>query len=160
MKLNMPDFMQHYKSLRYFIVLFVFLGFVNQAHALCAFQDEEGEWVNADSDTRSLTRAELRFTCQDQILNGQPYPPGPPWHIHLWGKCHPTDCDWGEVGGETVTIGHRSYIHTVFNQGFATRYVYADMSQYREGKLWIWMWTDFADPGRTDYESQNWFVKQ
>lgn len=128
--------------------------------AQCLAQPEAGTWVNADSTTRSLTKAELRFTCQDQVLNGQPYPPGPPWHIHLWGACVPTDCDWGEVGAQTVTIGTRTYVYAVYHQGFATRYVYADMSLYHKGQLWIWMWTDFADPARPDYVSQNWFIKQ
>lgn len=140
-------------------LLLCFLS-VQEADALCAAQPEDGNWVNYDPNTRSLTRAELRFTCQDQILNGQLYPPGPPWHVHLWGACHPNDCDWGEVGAENVTIGERTYIFAVYYQGFATRYVYADMSLYRAGQLWIWMWTDFTDPNRPDYESQNWFIKQ
>ena len=140
-------------------LLLCFLS-AQESYALCAAQPEDGNWVNSDPNTRSLTRAELRFTCQDQILNGQPYPPGPPWHVHLWGACHPTDCDWGEVGADNVTIGERTYIYAVYYQGFATRYVYADMSLYRAGQLWIWMWTDFTDPNRPDYESQNWFIKQ
>jgi hypothetical protein len=130
------------------------------AHASCASQPEDGRWANADPNTRSLTRAVLRFTCQDQVLNGQLYPPGPPWHMRLSGKCSPTDCEWGEVGADTVTIGTRTYVRAIFNQGFATRYVYADMSLYRPGQLWIWMWTDFADPSRPDYESQNWFIRR
>ena len=130
------------------------------AKAQCIAQQEVGSWVNADLNTRSLTRADLRFTCQDQVLNGEPYPPGPPWHMHLWGKCSPTDCDWSEIGAESVTIGSRTYVHAIYHQGFATRYVYADMSLYRPGQLWIWMWTDFADPGRADYESQNWFIRR
>ena len=44
---------------------------------VCAAQPEEGQWENIDANTRGLTRAVLRFTCQDQILNGEPYPPGP-----------------------------------------------------------------------------------
>ena len=128
-------------------------------YAICAEQPEDGSWVNSDPNTRSLTRAELRFTCQDQILNGQPYPPGPPWHMHLWGACSPTDCDWGEVGADRVTIGTRTFVRAIYHQGFAIRSVYADMSLYRAGQLWIWMWTNFTDPGRPDYESQNWFVR-
>lgn len=130
------------------------------AHASCASQPENGSWANADPNTRSLTRAVLRFTCQDQVLNGQLYPPGPPWHMRLSGKCSPTNCEWGEVGADTVTIGTRTFVRAIFNQGFATRYVYADMSLYRPGQLWIWMWTDFADPSRPDYESQNWFIRR
>lgn len=148
---------------RIFLGLLAFLAFASisaPANASCLAQPEDGSWVNADSNTRSLTRADLRFTCQDQVLNGELYPPGPPWHMHLWGKCHPTDCDWSEVGAQVVTVGGRTFIHAVYDQGFARRYVYADMSLYRPGQLWIWMWTDFADPGRPDYESQNWFVRR
>ena len=140
-------------------MLFLFMV-ATPAKAQCIAQQEVGSWVNADPNTRSLTRADLRFTCQDQVLNGEPYPPGPPWHMHLWGKCSPTDCDWSEIGAESVTIGSRTYVHAIYHQGFATRYVYADMSLYRPGQLWIWMWTDFADSGRADYESQNWFIRR
>lgn len=126
------------------------------ARAQCLMQKEVGNWRNADAVTRSLTRIQLRFTCQDQILNGEPYPPGPPWHIHVFGKCHPTDCDWGEVGAERLGSGH---IFGRYNQGYARRYVYARMSQYRPGQLWVYTWTDFADPKRPDYGSHNWFVK-
>lgn len=143
--------------------LLAFVAFASisaPANASCVTQPEDGSWVNADPNTRSLTRADLRFTCQDQVLNGQLHPPGPPWHVHLWGKCHPTDCDWSTVGANVVTIGGRTFIHAVYNQGFARRYVYADMSLHRPGQLWIWMWTDFTDPGRADYESQNWFVRR
>lgn len=132
----------------------------SSAKSLCVQPQEEGTWINADSNTRSLARAILRFTCQDQVHNGEPYPPGAPWHVQLFGKCSPTDCDWGEADAREVTIGSRTYIYAVFKQGFATRYVYADMSLYRAGQLWIWMWTDFTHPGRTDYESQNWFIRQ
>jgi hypothetical protein len=139
--------------------IFLSIPSAQNAYALCAAQPEDGNWVNSDPNTRSLTRAALRFTCQDQILNGQLYPPGPPWHIHLWGACSPADCNWGEVGAENVTVGDRTYIHAVYDHGFATRYVYVDMSLYRAGQLWIWMWTNFTDPGRPDYESQNWFIR-
>ena len=125
----------------------------------CAAQPEDGNWVNTDPNTRSLTRVQLRFICQDQVLNGQLYPPGPPWYMHLFGSCSPTDCDWGEIGAETVNIGDRSFIRGVYHQGFATRYVYIDMSAYREGQLWVWMWTNFTDPARADYETQAWFSK-
>jgi hypothetical protein len=153
--------LSYFNRIAFFIpALFFCVLSTQQAIALCAAQPEDGNWANSDQNTRSLTQAELRFTCQDQILNGQLHPPGPPWHIHLRGACSPTDCDWGEVGAESVTVGDRTYIYTVYHQGFATRHVYVDMSLYRAGQLWIWMWTDFTDPNRPDYESQNWFIKQ
>jgi hypothetical protein len=127
------------------------------AHASCAAQQEDGNWVNTDPNTRSLTRIQLRFVCQDQVLNGQLYPPGPPWYVHVFGKCHPTDCDWGEVGAQRLSTGH---VYALYDQGFAKRYVYARMSQYRPGQLWVYTWTDFTDPNRPDYGVHNWFRRQ
>jgi hypothetical protein len=127
------------------------------AHALCVAQQEEGNWVNADPNTNSQTRIALRFVCQDQILNGEPYPPGPPWYVHLWGKCTPSDCDWGEVGAQRLGSGQ---IYAFLDQGFAKRHVYIKMSQYRPGQLWVYTFNDFTDPNRADYETQNWFVKR
>lgn len=42
------------------------------ARAQCLMQKEAGNWQNANSASQSLTRIQLRFTCQDQILNGEP----------------------------------------------------------------------------------------
>jgi hypothetical protein len=141
-------------TLGLFVVL---VAMPSTSHALCSLPQEEGNWINADPSTNSLTRIQLQFVCQDQILNGQPYPPGPPWYVHVWGKCHPSDCDWGRVGANKLSNGQ---IYAVFNQGFATKHVYAKMSQYRQGQLWVYTYTDFTDAdGRTDYATENWFVK-
>ena len=43
------------------------------------------------------------------------------------------------------------------DQGFAKRYVHARMSQHRPGQLWVHWRTDFVDPGRADYEKDEWF---
>lgn len=123
----------------------------------CLAQDEDGNWENVDSNTRSLTRIQLRFVCQDQILNGEPYPPGPPWWVHVFGKCHPTDCDWGEVEARRLGTGH---IYAFYDQGFARRHVWARMSAYRPGQLWVYTYTDFRDPGRPDYDVHNWFRRR
>jgi hypothetical protein len=127
------------------------------AQTSCIQPLEEGHWRNADPNTNSLTRIHLRFVCQDVILNGEPYPPGPPWYVHLWGKCAPSDCDWGEVGARELSGGH---IFAFYDQGFAKRYVYAKMSIYRPGQLWVYTWTDFVDPGRSDYGVHNWYVRE
>lgn len=139
------------------LVVGILLAAPAAVQALCIQPQEEGSWRNVDPQTRSLTRVKLRFVCQDQILNGQPYPPGPPWYMHLWGKCHPTDCDWGEVGAQRLGSG---YIYAFYNHGFARRYVYARMSTVFPGRLWVWMWTDFTDPARPDYSSSNYFERE
>jgi hypothetical protein len=142
--------------LRRWLVLLVLL-LPATAYALCVEQPEAGRWKNADPATRSIPRIELRFVCQDLVINGQLHPPGPPWYVHVWGKCHPTHCDWGEVGASRIPAGH---IYATYNQGFARRYVYAKMSAYRPGQLWVYIWTDFTDPARADYAVNNWFVRE
>jgi len=39
-----------------------------------------GSFINEDPDTRGLTR----LTLMDNDI------------VNVWGKCHPTDCNWGE----------------------------------------------------------------
>lgn len=124
---------------------------------LCVTPFEEGQWTNTDPNTRGITKLSLRFICQDQILNGVPCcPTGPPYYIHLYGKCYPSDCDWGEVGARRLESGH---IYAMYDQGFAKRYVYMRESSYRPNTLWVYIYTDFADPNRRDYSMHQWFQK-
>lgn len=120
---------------------------------------EYGDWVNADPATRSITRAHLRdcqpvTRCSGDICTIV-HDAG--WTMRLFGACHPTDCDWGWSAGQfRLSTGQ---IYSFYDQGFAKRYVWAAMSAYRPGQLWIAIRTDFVDPNRADYESQNWFVR-
>jgi len=50
--------------------------------------DFVGKWCNKDFDTGGITRVHIRWV--DNNLR-----------IHMWGRCHPTECDWGE---ESATI--------------------------------------------------------
>ena len=43
-----------------------------------------GTWVNVDENTDSITRMEVKEEADG-------------WTIQAWGKCVPTDCDWGAV---------------------------------------------------------------
>jgi hypothetical protein len=120
---------------------------------------EYGNWVNADPATRSITRAQLRdcqsvTTCSGDICTIV-YDAG--WAMRLFGSCSPTDCDWGWSAGRLRLSNGQ--IPATYDQGFAKRYVWAAMSAYRPGQLWIAIRTDFVDPARPDYESQNWFVR-
>ena len=140
--------------MRHLLSALIVVCLAASAGASCIAQPEDGAWVNTDAATRSLTRIRLRFVCQDVVINGQLHPPGPPWYTHVFGKCSPSDCDWGEVGAQRLASGH---IYAFYDQGFAKRYVYAKMSAYRPGQLWVWTYTDFVDPARADYEVHNWF---
>lgn len=118
----------------------------------CLQQKEEGVWIATDPDN-GIARAVLRFNCQDQILNGEPYPPGPAWYVHLWGNCSPSDCDWGEVGGRRIAEG---VIYAAYDHGFARRGVH--IKAYSHGELWMYIYTHFTDnSGRADYETEQFF---
>ena len=143
--------------MRHFAAALVFACLAASAGASCIAQPEEGTWINTDAATRSLTRIQLRFVCQDTVINGKLHPPGPPWYTHVFGKCSPSDCDWGEVGAQRIASGH---VYAFYDQGFAKRYVFAKMSVTRPGQLWVWMYTDFTDASRADGEVQNWFSRE
>jgi hypothetical protein len=51
------------------------------------------------------------------------------------------------VGAQRLTSGH---VYAFYNQGFAKRHVWARMSAYRPGQLWVYTWTDFTDPVRRE----------
>ena len=124
---------------------------------LCVTPFEQGNWSNIDRNTRGITRVDVKFFCQDQVLNGVPCcPTGDPYRVHLYGSCSPSDCDWGEVTARRLPSGH---IYAYYNQGFARRHDYLKPSSYREGALWMYIYTDFTDPGRRDYSAHYWFRK-
>ena len=50
-------------------------------------EDFADEWLNDDQDTGGMTRIIISF--QNGIMN-----------VHGYGKCHPTDCDWGTIKAE------------------------------------------------------------
>jgi hypothetical protein len=124
------------------------------ARASCLEPQEVGEWTNVEPDTRSVVSIDLRFICQDHILNGAPYPPGPEWYVHAVARCEPVDCDWHEVSAQRLATTH---IYAVFEQGAARRYVYLRLSQSQPDLLWAWVYTDFKDPTRTNYGVYDWF---
>ncbi len=132
----------------------------DRAFALCGSHDPEyGDWVNADPNARGIARIELRdcqsvTTCSGETCTVR-HDVG--WKMRPFGRCSPTNCDWGwSAPRERLSSGH---LYGFFDQGFAKRYVYAKMSAYRPGQLWVYVRTDFTDPNRADYELQDWFVR-
>jgi len=43
-----------------------------------------GDWSNVDPNTGGITKLSIAIS-------------GASANVHAWGKCHPTDCDWGSV---------------------------------------------------------------
>ncbi|HET9143630.1 hypothetical protein [Actinophytocola sp.] len=118
---------------------------------------EHGDWVNTDPNATGIARIELRDCQPVTVCNGNicsvTHDAG--WTMRVFGKCSPTNCDWGWSKSDfRMSSGH---IHGFYDQGFAKRHVYAKMSQYRPGQLWVYWRTDFTDPNRPDYDKQEWF---
>jgi hypothetical protein len=120
------------------------------AKAQCAAQPEEGTWFNVSSGTNSFTKAVIEYNCKDTSTAT-----GPDWYVHLWGKCEPDDCDWGVVGGKRDSDG---VIRATYDFGFEKAYVGAQiLSGVQPPELWLGVWTDFSDPNRADYGTDDWF---
>lgn len=72
-----------------------------------------GIWKNADTATRGLTTLQITVTAANVA-------------VHVWGRCHPTDCDWGEVTAtplssdvSTSVTQRTRAITAVFKKNFA-----------------------------------------
>lgn len=63
-----------------------------------------GNWVSKDRDTRNNTRVNIALT-------------GGVYKVHMYGKCHPQDCDWGV---ETATR-NQDELNMTWDQGFVVR---------------------------------------
>jgi hypothetical protein len=115
--------------------------------------------VNADPSSGGIARIQTAdcqpvTTCSGNICSTT-FDAG--WRIHVWGKCSPTNCDWGwSAGAFRMSSGQ---VFGFYDQGFAKNYVYAKMSAFRPGQLWVHWRTDFVDPGRADIEGDDWFVR-
>lgn len=66
-----------------------------------------GAWCNNDFNTRENTRILI-------------YIDGENLKVHMWGRCHPTECDWGEVTA-TAAPNDGNSISLVWNKGFAVK---------------------------------------
>jgi hypothetical protein len=115
--------------------------------AQCVQSPMAGAWVSVTSATRGLTRAQVQVGCCDQVVNGVPVC-SPPDSVHIFGRCHPSDCDWGTVSGHLQNAtGNR--LQLVYDQGFSRRTVRID--NLSNGNLRIRVFTDFKGASRRDY---------
>ena len=131
------------------------------ANASCAAQPMAGDWRNTNSGTRSITRVIVGFNCGDVRLcdtngsctGGESY-----FTVRPFGKCHPTDCDWGTKRTQPMSDGWQ---RATYPRSWATTYVWVKSYTYY-GRLYLRVYTrtDFtAADGRTDYSSDEWMLK-
>jgi hypothetical protein len=96
-----------------------------------------GYWVNMNPET-GITRAEIQQRL-DKLV------------VHMWAKCHPSDCDWSTA--ETAAASaHQGSVHLVWNAGFAIRL--QELRLLDDRRLEVITKTEITDKsGRPSYES-------
>lgn len=163
-----PSKSNHFGLLHYLAVfLLLLLGSVKAHAGLCVVPTESGAWKNYNSATRSITNVDFRMECRDASVTqcsgdicSTTSAVAPHFFIRLFGACTPTDCPWGEVEGIRLSGNLDGWYYFTYNQGFAQRYVYARTYPQWPGWFRLYIWTDFSDPGRADYASDEWFVRR
>jgi hypothetical protein len=65
----------------------VLLLLLTATGGLASMNQFEGSWTNVDANTRGITNLDISVMGSNA-------------KVHAWGKCHPTDCDWGIVKAE------------------------------------------------------------
>jgi hypothetical protein len=123
----------------------------------------DGTWRNINASTPSITRVDLQLrSCGDQVLcdaeTGQCWGTQTSYALRAFGKCHPTDCDWGIRYTTSMSDGwHRA----IYQYSWATKSVWVKAYQYYgRTYLRVWVYTDFtAADGRTDYITDEWMLR-
>lgn len=106
--------------------------------------DFTGEWVNENPEG-GITRAVIQ-----QRLNKLA--------VHMWGKCHPADCDWGTVDTATASAKDGS-IQIVWNSSFSARR--QELRIRDDRSLGVFTKTEFTDKsGRPSYESVDYLKRK
>ncbi|MBW4575022.1 MAG: hypothetical protein KME08_07030 [Aphanothece sp. CMT-3BRIN-NPC111] len=123
-------------------------GLINPAVA--APQDFVGTWVNKNPNTNSITRFVIQPTGSDTLK------------IQVFGKCHPSDCDWGSTSIVTYGVnvqdpsGH--YATGSYNKGFANSLL---ALSYAGEEVMLQNFTQFLDNSdRQNYYSREYFKRQ
>ena len=120
------------------LLMFALLPVIGQTPEASSFV---GDWTNKDFNTRDITRVQIRLDGSRIIA-------------HVWGRCQPKECDWGDATatakGQTLSL--------TWNQGFATKT--QDLTLLADGSLQVVGHRHFTDnSGRKDSDSKNIFAK-
>jgi hypothetical protein len=112
--------------------------------SVAAPADLIGTWKNTNSNTRGITRVVIS-SAGGNALN-----------VQVFGKCSPTDCDWGKTnlityGNSVQDKDHRSAT-TTYNKSFANTLLTLTLSTGNQIRLQSF--TQFTDKsGRQNYAS-------
>ena len=102
----------------------------------------EGLWINENTETPGITKCNIRY---DNIR----------FHVQIWGKCQPSDCDWGETSSNEI-IRDTEKLSVFWENGFVKRF---QTLQIIDGKLTISTENRYKD-GRPNNSHIETFVKK
>jgi hypothetical protein len=105
----------------------------------------DGNWVNVDGSSHSLTMIEIAGN-----------------RMHLFGECHPAPCAWGVVKARSFTpsvkLGAPAALRGWSNGRFALRELLATLEP--DGRMRLEVTVHFTDQsGRGDYRTVDYFVR-
>jgi hypothetical protein len=111
-----------------------------------------GEWKNVNTNTPALTKLVITDSQNDAS-------------IHVWGRCHPEDCDWGTalgyLYGRTVRDSLATAAHAIsafYRTNFSETVVIVHLIS--PGRLQVETMTRFTDSsGRTSYSQVDTFSR-
>jgi hypothetical protein len=103
-----------------------------------------GEWTNQDFATGDNTRVHIRLEGE-RIL------------VHMWGRCHPRECDWGATAATPLNASGGG-LSLTWKQGFCVNT--QELKLLPNGTLEISTHCHFTDTsGRKDYDTKSTFAK-
>lgn len=101
-----------------------------------------GTWFNVDKNTRGIPKLELTAS-------------GPVLSLHVWGKCHPTFCDWGVVQAKPFADSVCTTPVVAFTAQYKFNFVETlVVGRLEFGALFVETFDHFIDgSGREDYNA-------
>lgn len=140
------------KKLKIGFILFCFL-FIAGSLSFADLNQYLANWKNIDANTGGITRIEITKSGNNVF-------------VHVWGKCHPEDCDWGVVKAfpyaENVSqsmINNTQVVSAVYNTNFSETVLVIRLLS--ANKLQIEVYTRFTDnSGRNNYTKKYTFSKR
>jgi ribosomal protein L31 len=121
---------------------------VNPAFAAPA--DFVGTWVNTNSSTRGITRVVVTSAGSGKL------------NVQVFGKCHPTDCDWGKTtlvtyGSNVQDTNHR-FATANYSKNFANTLLTVNLNSNQQ--ISLQSFTQFTDSSaRQNYSNTETFKR-
>lgn len=155
------------QALRHLLAVMIMLGAftgitvasATPAAASCSSSGPQGDWRNTNPNTTAMTRVVVEtcqwvVTCSGSICSGS----HSGTFMTPYGKCSPTDCNWGRQQAQYMGDG---WYRTIHSFGFKTSYVWAKTyPYYGTTYLRLWVYNDFSSSdGRSDYTTDEWFLR-